>query len=1014
MKFKNYIEAQSGIKDSADSPGTSSQVLTSTATGVAWIDQATIVSGSAERVSILVKNGEGAALVKGDPVYIIGSVGASARLEVGLCDASDPDKMPCVGLLEQDLLNNGQGTAVTAGKLRNLVTTPIDGQATSENDTIYVKAGGSSGSSLTTIKPTGSTNLIQNVGQVGRVSSSSDGNFVVSAIMRTNDVPNLPEGRIWVGDGNTIVSDTVYVDEPNNRVGIGTVSPDAKLDVKNSTVSSYSLRFTASDDGDMGGWYQDASNNSELFLKDGGSSTKVIINSSGDSYFNGGNVGIGTANPLGKLTVSANGAEGIEFFPNNFTNGNTIQHYDRTGLAYSSVKTIAGDHRFNIGTSEAMRIASNGNVGIGTTSPGAKLHVEGNVLIDAYNQGEDNGLFFREGFLTIDQPSITVWDMTNGGSSPDGLSINSNDGIRFRENGGEVARFKDGNFGIGTTGPSAKLEVNDSANDLQMRVGSLTAGISPSFRLQGKNTANTTNYYADIELDAENGKLIFNDPGTSGGSIGQSPMVIDSSGNVGIGTTSPSEKLEVTGNVVLDSTNARLKIKGGAVGTNSGIDWTFNTDSTVYAKIQLDYDTRASTGLLIDSGYPMTLDYSSGSFSVKKNGSSELTILNGNVGIGTTSPDFKLDLGNSTSSNNMFRLNGDFSDVLFSGNVTAPTGGVGLWNFINTGTNPTTRLYVQDANNSDSRLTFDFKGNGGSVDILSGTSSGNVGIGTTSPSYKLEVNAGNGIFVGDGGAPVLEANSSTGLFKIGDTDELGDGVYLTNDTGGNLDMYSGGSIKVRMNFNGNVGIGTTNPTTNYSKVLQINASGNGSTLRLTDAGSGSAVSNGLELLQYGVDSYIINRENGVMRFWNNNSSKMVILANGNVGIGTTSPSYKLQLSTNSAAKPSSSTWTVVSDERVKENIKPYEKGLNEILQVNTKTFDYNGKAGFDKIKDNVGIIAQDMIKIFPETIKTYKAKLNETDEEETELYNFDGHALTFALINAIQELKAEIELLKNK
>ena len=73
-------------------------------------------------------------------------------------------------------------------------------------------------------------------------------------------------------------------------------------------------------------------------------------------------------------------------------------------------------------------------------------------------------------------------------------------------------------------------------------------------------------------------------------------------GDVGIGTTSPSEKLEVTGNVILDASNARLKIKGGVTGTNSGIDWTFNSDTTSYAKLELDYDTRASTGLLIDSG----------------------------------------------------------------------------------------------------------------------------------------------------------------------------------------------------------------------------------------------------------------------------------------------------------------------------------------------------------------------------------------------------------------------------
>ena len=102
-----------------------------------------------------------------------------------------------------------------------------------------------------------------------------------------------------------------------------------------------------------------------------------------------------------------------------------------------------------------------------------------------------------------------------------------------------------GNVGIGTDSPDAKLEVNDSANDLQMRVGSLTAGISPYIRLQGKNTANTTNYYTDIELDAENGKLIFNDPGTSGGSIGTNPMVIDSSGNVGIGENDPDRQLHL-------------------------------------------------------------------------------------------------------------------------------------------------------------------------------------------------------------------------------------------------------------------------------------------------------------------------------------------------------------------------------------------------------------------------------------------------------------------------------------
>ena len=50
----------------------------------------------------------------------------------------------------------------------------------------------------------------------------------------------------------------------------------------------------------------------------------------------------------------------------------------------------------------------------------------------------------------------------------------------------------------------------------------------------------------------------------------------------------------------------------------------------------------------------------------------------------------------------------------------------------------------------------------------------------------------------------------------------------------------------------------------------------------------------------------------------------------------------------------------------------------------------------------------------PETVGTYKAKLNKKDNKETEIYNFDGHALTFALINAVKELNSKIENLEQK
>ena len=136
-------------------------------------------------------------------------------------------------------------------------------------------------------------------------------------------------------------------------------------------------------------------------------------------------------------------------------------------------------------------------------------------------------------------------------------------------------------------------------------------------------------------------------------------------------------------------------------------------------------------------------------------------------------------------------------------------------------------------------------------------------------------------------------------------------------------------------------------------------------------------------------------------------------AGGNVWIGTTGvPVYRLQLDTDSAAKPSTNTWTIASDSRVKTDIIPYTKGLAEILQINPVEYKYNGKAGFDENTGGIGIIAQDIQPILPETVNTYFAKLKETDKKDTELLNFNSHALTFVLINAIKELKAEIETLK--
>jgi hypothetical protein len=135
---------------------------------------------------------------------------------------------------------------------------------------------------------------------------------------------------------------------------------------------------------------------------------------------------------------------------------------------------------------------------------------------------------------------------------------------------------------------------------------------------------------------------------------------------------------------------------------------------------------------------------------------------------------------------------------------------------------------------------------------------------------------------------------------------------------------------------------------------------------------------------------------------------------GNVGVGTASPSYQLELSTDSAAKPSTNTWTIASDARIKTETGEYTKGLDAVLALRPVTYRYNGKAGMiDDGEDKISIIAQEAITAFPECVGSYMVKLEEDDEEETEVLNWNGHALTFALVNSIKELAARLEALEN-
>ncbi len=143
----------------------------------------------------------------------------------------------------------------------------------------------------------------------------------------------------------------------------------------------------------------------------------------------------------------------------------------------------------------------------------------------------------------------------------------------------------------------------------------------------------------------------------------------------------------------------------------------------------------------------------------------------------------------------------------------------------------------------------------------------------------------------------------------------------------------------------------------------------------------------------------------------NESNALTILKNGFTGLGTSTPAYQLQLSLNSAAKPTSNTWTVPSDARLKTNVSDYTEGLSTLLKIHPVWFTYTGEAGMPK-ETGVGVLAQELQKIAPYMVGTWAYR---TDDGRSKDYlSVDNGAMTYMLINAVKEQQGIIEELKTQ
>ncbi len=194
------------------SDGTNGQAITTDGSGALSFSDITV--DEAPAVGLTVKNVSGGTLAIGTVVHPspTASPPSGNVIEVIAADNSAASTMPAIGVLKAALADDAEGTAIALGRVSGLNTSSY-----TAGDSLYVNASGG----FTTTKPTG-TALIQKIGIVVK-SHASSGTIEVFGANRTNDVPNIAENYIWLGNSSGVATATEHL--LNNVKDVTTSSP---------------------------------------------------------------------------------------------------------------------------------------------------------------------------------------------------------------------------------------------------------------------------------------------------------------------------------------------------------------------------------------------------------------------------------------------------------------------------------------------------------------------------------------------------------------------------------------------------------------------------------------------------------------------------------------------------------------------------------------------------------------------------------------------------------------------
>jgi len=308
---------------------------------------------------------------------------------------------------------------------------------------------------------------------------------------------------------------------------------------------------------------------------------------------------------------------------------------------------------------------------------------------------------------------------------------------------------------------------------------------------------------------------------------------------------------------------------------------------------------------------------------------------------------------------------------------------------------------------------------GGSID---GTPIGNISP-STGKFTTLSANAG-ATFTGTCTAPTVTPGSdnstkiATTAFVQSAISAVSSGVTSFNTRTGVVTLSSG-DVTTALGFTpynaggntvvttGNIATYAPSPTgTGASGNWGINVTGNAATVTNGVYTTGTQTITGDKTFSGLVLSPAYNFTSNTSIYYSGGQYTFAA-AGSNVAFLTSGGNFEITGAT--ATKASGTTWANPSDVRLKDDVTAFNKGLDVLTQINPKTWVYNGKGGTTSGTKGLGVIADEVLSILPESVDTYRAKLNKEDSVEIDIKRFDATEITWLLVNAVKELKAGLD-----